>query len=369
MKRLVLINDTIASWTDASAAKIRALLAGVQRGEEVEFQFSSPGGSVFEGVEMFNVIRDFVSAHDGPVTFRIIGMAASAASYLFVAGKLANPKVKNVAHENSIFFVHNPWAAVIGDYREMAKQADWSARLAQVFADAYSRASGQSVAAMRGAMDAETYYIGEEIVSAGFADALEKADGLFAGEGDAPADRDALKVNARVAMNAAMEAVKAKTACAAQDLEKYAAMLPPKTGAGENAPARGITSAQTDEGGKIMNKEELKAKHPDLYAEVFEEGRAAGIGDERSRVNAHIKMGETVGDLAMCAGFIKGGKAASDADVFAEYQAAALKKTMLAARIGDNPGDTHTAGSTGAESGREETLAALDRELKGALNG
>lgn len=52
-----------------------------------------------------------------------------------------------------------------------------------------------------------------------------------------------------------------------------------------------------------MTAEELKAKHPDLYAVVFQ----AGVTDERDRVMAHITMGRGCGAMDIALGAIESG--------------------------------------------------------------
>jgi uncharacterized GH25 family protein len=137
---------------------------------------------------------------------------------------------------------------------------------------------------------------------------------------------------------------------------------------GQGAAAPTITNsaaagAAEQEG--CMTPEELKKNHPDIYAAVFEDGKKAGIEAERSRVNAHLKMGETVKDFSVSAKFIKEGKPLSDDEVVAEYQSIGIKKSMIAARNADDPKALTNGGnaSSGGDAGMEQALAAMDKEL------
>ena len=66
----------------------------------------------------------------------------------------------------------------------------------------------------------------------------------------------------------------------------------------------------TANGGEVMNKTELKAKHPELYAEIKNEGITAGKAEgieagkkaEQERVSAFSELGEASGDQAACNG-------------------------------------------------------------------
>lgn len=92
----------------------------------------------------------------------------------------------------------------------------------------------------------------------------------------------------------------------------------------KNATAEFGGAEQTEK--KRMNKEELKAQHPELYAAVLEEGRADGKASELKRVKAHLKMGKAAEALDVAVAAIESGASVQDDEVFASYQEAALKR-------------------------------------------
>jgi ATP-dependent protease ClpP protease subunit len=64
-------------WTDSgiTAKSVAKQLEGLEDGEDIKITINSPGGSVYEGIVIFNLIRDYAKAH--PVAVRINCMAMS----------------------------------------------------------------------------------------------------------------------------------------------------------------------------------------------------------------------------------------------------------------------------------------------------
>jgi len=134
---------------------------------DIIVEIDSLGGDVFEGVKIFNLLKDY---NKGEVTVVINATAASMGSYIAMAGD----KIK--AHDNAVFMIHNPWTVAIGDYREFYKIAEVSEGLAKLLAKKYTQQTGKSEVEIRNLMDEESWFFGEEIVSAGFADEIIKTD-------------------------------------------------------------------------------------------------------------------------------------------------------------------------------------------------
>jgi ATP-dependent Clp protease protease subunit len=114
-----------------SAKEISDQLKTAQPGEEIEISINSPGGEVYQGIEIFNLIREYAKSHN--IIVKIIGLAASMASYIAIAARTVNKDARVIIYENSIYLIHNPLTISIGDYREMRKQADYLERLAVMF--------------------------------------------------------------------------------------------------------------------------------------------------------------------------------------------------------------------------------------------
>ena len=130
---------------------------------DIEIQISSPGGSVFEGIQIFNAIR----AYDrGNVKVVIVSLAASIASYIALAGDEIH------AYDNSVYMIHNASVMAWGDHRELRKKADIVSGLSNIIAKAYIAKTKQSASVISELMDAETFLYGEEMLTAGFVDAM-----------------------------------------------------------------------------------------------------------------------------------------------------------------------------------------------------
>jgi hypothetical protein len=89
-------------------------------------------------------------------------------SYIAMAGD----EIK--VYDNSSFMVHNPWTIEIGDYRDFEKTAQTLKGLTKLLKNKYVERTGKSEEEIQSLMDDESWFFGEEIVKAGFADEVIK---------------------------------------------------------------------------------------------------------------------------------------------------------------------------------------------------
>lgn len=174
------IGPSWAGMIDASVV-INAL---AEMSGRVTVRINSPGGSVDEGIAIFNALK----RHTGGVDTVADSLAASISSYILQAGE-----TRRVA-DNSMVMIHDPWTIALGNAEELRAVADiidkYKARIVPEYA---SRASieNDEVSAM---MSAETWMTGEEAINSGLADELEGtavepvavSDGLLARFKNAP---------------------------------------------------------------------------------------------------------------------------------------------------------------------------------------
>ena len=160
--------DTIGEdfWTGGiTAKKVTAQLRGIGD-RPVEVQINSPGGDIFEGIAIYNVLRE----HPQSVTVKIMGLAASAASVIAMAGDTIEIGAA------SFLMIHNCWVMAIGNRHDMAETAEYLAPFDAAMADVYAARSGMTSAECAELMDRETYLSGSVAIAKGFADKLLTAD-------------------------------------------------------------------------------------------------------------------------------------------------------------------------------------------------
>jgi ATP-dependent protease ClpP protease subunit len=134
----------------------------------IEVQINSPGGDMFEGLAIYNLLRD----HPQPITVKVLGIAASAASIIAMAGD------DIMIGQASFLMIHNCWVMAMGNRHDMRKVADTLEPFDAACAGLYASRSGQSEADCAGWLDAETYMNGAQAIERGFADALLPADAI-----------------------------------------------------------------------------------------------------------------------------------------------------------------------------------------------
>lgn len=174
-------------WTGGgiTAKKVASQLRAIGD-KPVEVQINSPGGDVFEGIAIYNVLRE----HPQPITVKVMGMAASIASVIAMAGDTVEIGAA------SFIMIHNSWVMAIGDRHAMAEVAAWLEPFDQALRDVYALRSGQKPDAIAKWMDEETFMSGAQAIERGFADNLLPADQVKVEEKTQAADRQVNKLRA-----------------------------------------------------------------------------------------------------------------------------------------------------------------------------
>lgn len=150
-----------AWWGLIDSASVIGALSEME-GKRVTVRLNTPGGSVDEGVAIYNAMK----RHPGGVDTVVDSLAASMGSYLLQAGQ-----TRTVA-ENAMVMIHDPWSIAIGNSSEFRKEADILDKYAGRMVPDYAKATGQSEDEIRALMADETWLAGQEIVDAGFADVV-----------------------------------------------------------------------------------------------------------------------------------------------------------------------------------------------------
>lgn len=333
----VIGEDEWRAWfgeeTEITSDDVRKALAAFPSGEtEMRITIDSPGGDVFEGITIFNIIRDFARNNpDVKITTYVQGMAASMASVIALAAWSVNPRNDVIVEDNSIFMIHNAWGIVMGDENDMREGAEWFSKVDDMLRAVYVRRSGKSDDEIKTMMDAETWLWGDEIVEASFADAIidmpKNDDGI---EGVALTKNERL-VSAKAAFTKSQELMRSVSAKRKENgggkSFKAAAMAlgfeggsPSKNGAVDSA------DNKKGDGSMKITVDELKKDNPEIYAQIAQDGEKAGVAKEQGRVSRLLALGEKSGAKDFALECIKNGSDPSDEkviDAFMDKGAAA----------------------------------------------
>lgn len=128
-------------------------------GQDIEVDINSGGGDIFAGSEIYTAIRNY----KGNVMINIVGLAASAASVIAMAGK-------SRITPTGLFMMHNVSSSARGDYRDMEHSAEVLKTANQSIANAYKEKTGLSDEELFKLMDKETWMSAEDVVKNKFVD-------------------------------------------------------------------------------------------------------------------------------------------------------------------------------------------------------
>ena len=160
----VSIYDEIGTW-GVTAKDFRDEFSAISESQAVTLRINSPGGSVFDALAIYNIL----DRHPAPVSVVIDGLAASAASYIAMAGDtLTMP-------ENAFIMIHNPWIGVVGDADEMREMADFLDKVSGSLVRGYATKTGKDDDVIAAMMANETWFSASEALDYGLADEVTAA--------------------------------------------------------------------------------------------------------------------------------------------------------------------------------------------------
>lgn len=132
---------------------------------DITVRINSPGGDVFAGVSIYNALME----HDGKVTVKVEALAASAASFIAMAGE------DIIMLPGSLMMIHNPWTFAVGNEEELAKVVEMLQKVGSSVASIYVARTGKSEEEINQMLKDETWMTGEEAVANGFATEAREA--------------------------------------------------------------------------------------------------------------------------------------------------------------------------------------------------
>lgn len=249
---------------------------------EVTFHINSPGGDVFAGTSIYNKMKQFA----GTVTTVVDGLAASAASVIAQGATPGHRKVCN----GSLMMIHGASTMLFGYYNanEVKGVLKRVNAVDKSLAEIYSGCTGREEEKIKTMMSQTTWMTSQEIVDNGFADEVINTDTQVSM--CLNNDKSLLTVNG--------------IQMAAKGLHNLPDYIPVQNmvAAGENPDV--ITTKNTNTGGmkKSMTAEELKANHPELYAQIrndaVEEAKAGQQENAEKLLEAERARMKEIDDIA-----------------------------------------------------------------------
>lgn len=173
-------------WTGEgfTAKKMAGIIRSIGK-KDITVNINSPGGDMFEGLAIYNLLRE----HPASVTVKIMGVAASAASVIAMAGDQV------LMGTGSIMMVHNAWGLVVGNRHDFADAANVFETFDASMAAIYAARTGMTEKAIMALLDGPsrssdgTYMTAAEAIDKGFADGeFEASDEPTQARASIPAD-------------------------------------------------------------------------------------------------------------------------------------------------------------------------------------
>ncbi len=303
-------------------------------GAEVEVDINSGGGYVDEGSEIYSALK----AYSGRVIVNIVGVAASAASVIAMAGDVV--RISPTAQ----IMIHNSAFVAAGDHRDMTHASTRLQKTDVSISNAYRLKTGMSEEELLQLMGEETWFTAQDALDKKLVDEILHDPN---GQLKPVANLDAAQM------------LPAAVVAKMRNDKKINVGAPPAAKAPENKPA---AHAANGEEPKSMNENELKEKFPDLYNQLLSKGATDGADKERARIAALNELADAPGASEIVAEAIKNGDS---------YETAAVKIVKASKERTANVGTARAADGQASNAAKvpaaeaplgEKTQAEKDAE-------
>src|SRR5690554_100266 len=148
-------------WDATSPKKVERALGDVED-DKVTVEINSGGGSVFAGSEIYTLLK----SSEKHITVNIVGVAASAASVIAMAGDVVRMS------PTAQMMIHNATISTHGDYREMDHTSEFLKNVNKTIANAYRMKTGKNEKELSELMDNETWFTPQQALEQGFIDEI-----------------------------------------------------------------------------------------------------------------------------------------------------------------------------------------------------
>ncbi|MCW8886760.1 MAG: Clp protease ClpP [Motiliproteus sp.] len=158
------IHDEIGLW-GVTAKDLITEMNDHQGVREINVSIHSPGGSAFDGLAIYNALKN----HPAKVYTRVEGVAASAASIVLMAGDVITMP------EDAFVMIHNPWVGIMGDADELRDTADMLDKIRDSLVSIYHKKTGLDEQTLVELLNAESWLNGKDAKDYGFVDVLTES--------------------------------------------------------------------------------------------------------------------------------------------------------------------------------------------------
>ena len=161
IKGAIISNDSIPMYQEAQ--KEYTALKDIQipfPDKPLEVIINSGGGDVFTGSEIYSMLK----SHKGHVTVKIVGVCASAASMVAMAGDTVEMS------PTGLLMIHNAMGWTFGNTQEHEKQIKSLEEANDSIAKAYQNKTGLPLSEIRELMKEETWFSCDKALEYGFVD-------------------------------------------------------------------------------------------------------------------------------------------------------------------------------------------------------
>ena len=145
-----------------NAVAVSKFLGDLQEAEEFTVYINSPGGSVFEGLAIYNLLSEYSSQ----MTIKVIGEASSIASVIACAGGPG----KTLIAESALMLIHKPWTFAVVDEDYIKKLEKELETIKNSIITVYARKTGKTPDELNDLMTKSEYHSALSCAEMGFAD-------------------------------------------------------------------------------------------------------------------------------------------------------------------------------------------------------
>lgn len=153
--------EEVYQWYEMEGTAPRSVQKALNEanGDDITVEINSGGGDLIAGSEIYSMLKKY----SGNVETHIMGMAASAASIIAMAGRC-------LMGYTAMLMIHNVSAYAEGDYKDMSHMSQVLQIANKSVAAAYREKTGLEEKALLDLMNKVTYMTAEQAIANKFAD-------------------------------------------------------------------------------------------------------------------------------------------------------------------------------------------------------